>query len=49
MQKWEYEWFSDRAGDPEEILRRMGEQGWELVNVAYNGFHLLFYLKRPKP
>jgi hypothetical protein len=48
MQKWEYQWFSDRTGDSDEVLQRLGEEGWELVSVVYNGFHLLFYMRRAK-
>lgn len=48
MQKWEYEWFSEKLGDVPQLLQKMGEQGWELVSVVHDGKGQIFYFKRPK-
>jgi len=49
MRKWEYDWFKETLGDWQDILKRMGNDGWELVNVVHDGKSLVFFLKRPKP
>jgi hypothetical protein len=48
MQRWEYTWFNESLGNPEDMLKKLGNEGWELVSVVYNGKSMVFYLKRPK-
>ncbi|QEH34913.1 hypothetical protein OJF2_34580 [Aquisphaera giovannonii] len=46
--KWEYK--SDQfAGNQDDRLNRMGEQGWELVAVTGDGPGQRYVFKRPKP
>ena len=57
MQKWEYltmyraagAWSDDRydGRSPSERLTDLGNGGWELVSVCYDGGGYNFYLKRP--
>jgi hypothetical protein len=45
VQKWEYEFV---PGYSEQSMKRMGDDGWELVTVLPQGQQQLFYFKRPK-
>ena len=53
MQKWEYqiEWVLKGREDSTDILRIMGNNGWELVSVRSShpkdGKYICYYFKRP--
>lgn len=59
MQKWEYRtltvYFISPGGPRRELengclenVKRLGEEGWELVAVALDGRQHALYFKRPK-
>jgi len=43
-QRWEYSIVTSR-----DDLHRLGEEGWELIQVAVAGGLETFYMKRPAP
>ena len=46
MQKWEYHTHVKQIS--EEELRRLGEQGWELVTALKMDTNAYYYFKRPR-
>ena len=59
MQNWEYlvlsraggRWSDDQfdGRGPAEKMTELGNNGWELVSVCYDGSAYNFYLKKPLP
>jgi len=49
MQKWEYTFEMSQDWIGVALLNLYGRDGWELVNIVYDGQRYLCYFKRPKP
>jgi hypothetical protein len=46
MQKWEYKLVATQLSEQE--INKLGEEGWELIQVTHEGFSRAMYFKRPK-
>ena len=47
MQKWEYRVEISENWFGQVVLNSAGRNGWELVNIIFDGNRYYLYLKRP--
>ena len=50
MKQYEYYSFFGRHGDEaDQMLDKLGKEGWEAYAIVPAGISIVVYLKRPKP
>mgnify|MGYP003611433182 CR=1 FL=1 len=46
MKRWEYKWDNCMYLDQNKLLKKRGEEGWELVSVILDNHNTRFYWKK---